>query len=376
MKNLYATLMTVGLLIPGILLADGTASVTVRPSHVDISSATSQGAVLVTLSDYSTDDVRYRLYSGSNQYNCWDAVSGTYISTNAYASGPLALGSASTGTTFWIPYERGSNASTSAIYRDRIGPEYTSNNNSVTLPAATEITASFSLSGSLVGSTVLPLTDKYVILCYNSGTLISASSSDLTTGAFTILCPESITVDMVEVRTLSNTIVASLTGSYTTTTSLGDIELVAAADVNPPVFTSGYPAVANIDATQADLEVSMNEAGKAYYVVVPDGAAAPTVEEVVAGYGNGYIMPVASGTIDVTTGGGTYSATITGLADKTNYDIYVVAEDDEDTPNRQTETVKVDLYTIRPPDVLLFADFETAGSLAPFTQVRDRKSVV
>ena len=147
------------------------------------------------------------------------------------------------------------------------------------------------------------------------------------------------------------------------------VPLVAAADVTSPIFTSGYPAVANINATQADLEVSMDEAGKAYYVVVPDGATAPTVAEVVAGASYGTVTLIASGTIDVTAGGGTYSATITGLTDKTNYDIYVVAEDDEDTPNRQTETAMVDLYTIRPPDVLLLADFETAGSLAPFTQV-------
>lgn len=140
-------------------------------------------------------------------------------------------------------------------------------------------------------------------------------------------------------------------------------------DNSPPIFTSGYPAVANIDATQADLEVSMDEAGKAYYVVVPDGAAAPTVEEVVAGTAYGTVTLIASGTIDITAGGGTYTATITGLTDKTDYDLYVVAEDDEDTPNRQTETAMVDLYTIRPPDVLLLADFETAGSLAPFTQV-------
>ena len=113
----------------------------------------------------------------------------------------------------------------------------------------------------------------------------------------------------------------------------------------------------------------MDEAGKAYYVVVTDGATAPTVEEVVAGTAYGTVTLIASGTIDVTAGGGTYPATITGLTDKTDYDIYVVAEDDEDTPNRQTETTKVDLYTIRPPDVLLNADFETAGSLAPFTQV-------
>ena len=138
-------------------------------------------------------------------------------------------------------------------------------------------------------------------------------------------------------------------------------------DNTAPVFTSGYPKVENIDATQADLAVNMDEAGTVYYVVVPDGSTAPTVEEVVAGTDYGTVTLAAHGTIDVLAGSTAYSATITGLADKTDYDIYVVAEDDEDTPNRQAATVMVDLYTITPPDVILYADFET--SLSPFTQV-------
>lgn len=140
-------------------------------------------------------------------------------------------------------------------------------------------------------------------------------------------------------------------------------------DNTPPVFSTGFPAVANIDATQADLQVTMDEPGKAYYVVVPDGSTAPTVAEVVAGTNYGTVTLVTKGIIDVTAGGSTYSATLTSLTDKTNYDIYVVAEDDETTPNRQTETAKVDLYTVRPPDVILNADFQTSGSLAPFTAV-------
>ena len=147
------------------------------------------------------------------------------------------------------------------------------------------------------------------------------------------------------------------------------VPIVAATDLTPPTFVAGFPKLANIDATQADLEVSMDEAGKAYYVVIPDGATAPTVTEVVAGANYGTVTLTAHGTIDITAGGVTSSATITGLTDKTNYDIYVVAEDDETTPNRQTEAAKLDLYTIRPPDVQLNADFETSGSLAPFTQV-------
>jgi hypothetical protein len=144
---------------------------------------------------------------------------------------------------------------------------------------------------------------------------------------------------------------------------------ISTVDNTPPTFAAGFPKLSNINETQADLEVNINEPGKAYYIVVPDGATAPTVAEVAAGTNYGTVTLTAHGTIDVTAGGGTYSATISGLTDKTDYDIYVAAEDDETTPNRQTEVAKVDLYTVRPPDVLLNADFETAGSLAPFTQV-------
>jgi hypothetical protein len=110
----------------------------------------------------------------------------------------------------------------------------------------------------------------------------------------------------------------------------------------------------------------MNEPGKVYYMVVPDGATAPTAAEVVAGVDYGTVTVTAHGTIDVPEGSTLYSVTITGLTDKTNYDIYVVAEDDETPPNRQTDPVMVELYTIRPPDVLVDADFEEQGSLYPF----------
>jgi len=368
MKNFYSFLAMVVLLIPAQLFGDGTATITSRPSHIDISSAFAQSAVLVTLSGYSTDNVKYRLYNGSNQYNCWDAVSGTYISSTSYASGPLVLGSPTSSTTFWIVFERGTNATTAASYRDRVDP-YSATNNTVALPAATEITAPFTLSGILTGTTGYPLTVKYVILGFNGATLVAATSSALTSGSFSLVCPNGISLDKVEVRTLTNTIITSVSGTYSTTADLGNIELVAAADVTPPIFTAGYPKVANIDKTQADLQVNMDEPGKAYYVVIPDGATAPTAAEVAAGTNYSSVTLIAHGTIDVVAGSTTYSATITGLTDKTNYDIYVVAEDDETVPNRQTDPVLVNLYTSRPPDILLNATFETASSLSPFTAV-------
>jgi len=42
-----------------------TAEVLLRPAYVDLSSSDAPGAVLVHLSGYSSDDVRYRLYNGS-----------------------------------------------------------------------------------------------------------------------------------------------------------------------------------------------------------------------------------------------------------------------------------------------------------------------
>ena len=57
------------ILLTGVSLAQ-TATITLRPQYVDLSSATAEGAVLVTAAGYSGNDARYRLYNGSNQHNC------------------------------------------------------------------------------------------------------------------------------------------------------------------------------------------------------------------------------------------------------------------------------------------------------------------
>lgn len=139
------------------------------------------------------------------------------------------------------------------------------------------------------------------------------------------------------------------------------------ADVTSPVFNPGFPNVANIKSTQADLQVNLDEAGKAFYVVVKDGDPVPTATHVFAGVNYGTVTLVTAGNVAVPSGGSVVSATLTGLTDKTNYDIYVVAQDDESSPNKQTTPAKVDLYTIRPADVISSADFNT--TLSPFTQV-------
>lgn len=148
----------------------------------------------------------------------------------------------------------------------------------------------------------------------------------------------------------------------------------AVADVTPPVFNAGFPKLANIDATKADLQVNLDEPGKVFYLVVAKGSTAPTVAQVIAGVNYGAVTKIAAGSIDVSAAATVKSATITGLTDKTNYDVYVVAQDDEPTPNKQTTPVLVSLFTIRPADQIFKADFNT--SLAPFTAVSITGDVV
>ncbi|MCK9203269.1 MAG: T9SS type A sorting domain-containing protein [Bacteroidales bacterium] len=201
-----------------------TASATVnsRPSYIDLSSATAEGAVLMTCAGYSQDDARYRLYNGSNQYYCWDATTSTYISSTSYSSGPRIPGTPSTSSTFWIVFQRGNNNATTASYRDRLGSGYSTNYQTVALPAATSILVSFTLSGNFIGTGNYSTDVKRVVLAYNgSSILVSAASTALTTGAFSVVCPNTETITKIEIRAIDNSLITSLTGTWNSTTNLG-----------------------------------------------------------------------------------------------------------------------------------------------------------
>jgi endonuclease I len=198
-----------------------TAAVSLRPAYIDISTATAESAVLMTLSNYPTDDVRYRLYNGSFQYNPWNAATGAYVTSFSYSDGPQALGTPTTSATFWIMTQRGGNLSTAASYRDRLGPTYPSNYQTTALPVAMEITTPFTLSGTYYGSTEYPLTNKYVVLAYSGTTLISAASTALTTGELAVVCPVGTTIDLIEIRDALNNLVEDKTGSWSETANVG-----------------------------------------------------------------------------------------------------------------------------------------------------------
>ncbi|GGG91284.1 hypothetical protein GCM10011416_04860 [Polaribacter pacificus] len=139
--------------------------------------------------------------------------------------------------------------------------------------------------------------------------------------------------------------------------------LAANFDIIAPVFETSKPATASITTTGFTLETDIDEAGTIYYVVLADGATAPTAAEVKAGTGNGGASVVASGNTTVTSGGFTHNFSVTGLTEGTAYDVYVVAQDDEGTPNLQTNPTKIEVTTLTllPTNNILYVKKNISG---------------
>ena len=194
-----------------------TAQVLLRPQQIDLSGISAKSAVLMRLDNYSSDDVKYRLYNGSNQYNCWDGSQ--FVSSSTYSANPSVPGTPTTSTTWWIMFERGSNNSTNASYRDRFGPGYSSNNITLALPAADAVADPVSVSQNLPFSASYPLDQRYVVLGYDAlagGNLITATSSDLTSGAFSLVFSNGTILKRIEVRNYLNVLMEEVTGTWPT----------------------------------------------------------------------------------------------------------------------------------------------------------------
>ncbi|MEW6264400.1 MAG: LamG domain-containing protein [Thermodesulfobacteriota bacterium] len=129
--------------------------------------------------------------------------------------------------------------------------------------------------------------------------------------------------------------------------------------LTPPAWNSGYPKIKNLTSGGFDVAANIDEVGYGYYVVLTDGTTAPSSAEVKAGTGPGGSTALAYGSMNLPANTLT-SQTVTGLAPATEYDVYVVAEDDEATRNIQTTPVKLDIGTYSVQQVVL-APGTTAG---------------
>ena len=120
-------------------------------------------------------------------------------------------------------------------------------------------------------------------------------------------------------------------------------------DTTPPVFENSTPSSSNITSTGFTLNTDIDEAGTIYYVIVTDGATAPTSIDVKNGDagGCGGFSLVTSGNAAVTTGDFTHDFNVSGLTINTGYDVYVVAEDT--AGNLQVNPTKIDVTAVNSP---------------------------
>ncbi|MFL3051461.1 MAG: right-handed parallel beta-helix repeat-containing protein, partial [Candidatus Neomarinimicrobiota bacterium] len=101
----------------------------------------------------------------------------------------------------------------------------------------------------------------------------------------------------------------------------------------------------NISKENFEIKIKTDKAGKVYYVVLSDGATAPTSAEVKAGTGS-------SGASAVTSSNATLSAETekslsisTSISGNTSYDVYVVVEDNSSSPLLQSSPTLVEVAT-------------------------------
>ncbi|WP_112481183.1 beta strand repeat-containing protein [Vibrio variabilis] len=123
-----------------------------------------------------------------------------------------------------------------------------------------------------------------------------------------------------------------------------DFSAAVAPDADAPIFQNSTPTLNTVTTTGATLSVSLDEKGTAYYVVVANSSSAPSASQVKTGKDASGADAIASGSFAI---GDSLSnsSVISVLSDGTDYDVYVVAEDDESTPNVQVSASKLDLTT-------------------------------
>lgn len=106
-------------------------------------------------------------------------------------------------------------------------------------------------------------------------------------------------------------------------------------NVTAPRFITDFPAARNVTTDNFDLVVQLDEIGTAYYVVLPTAAPAPDSDQVKAGENASGASAGISGSMAVPTAFAEATVNIPGLVEGLTYDVYVVAEDDEVSPNLQ-----------------------------------------
>ena len=129
------------------------------------------------------------------------------------------------------------------------------------------------------------------------------------------------------------------------TNSLGANKAITIGDVFAPTFENSTPSISAIQQTEFRLSFDIDEAGKVHYVLVADGATAPTIAEIKVGTASGGGTPIKGSNATITTSPFVDNFSVSGLTPNTAYNLYVVAEDDETNPNTQATVTKLNITT-------------------------------
>ena len=136
------------------------------------------------------------------------------------------------------------------------------------------------------------------------------------------------------------------------------------------------PASTNQTQNGHDITATLDEAGTIYAVRLADGAAAPSSAQVKLGQDStGSAAPEAK---SVAAAAATQaSMTFSTGAASTAYDYYVVAEDDESTPNLQTSPVLVNATTAAPTlSIASATDIKLGETFTITTNIRSTSTTV
>ncbi|WP_421891879.1 LamG-like jellyroll fold domain-containing protein [Marinoscillum sp.] len=233
------------------------------------------------------------------------------------------------------------------------------------------------LDGELIDTTSAPLTmdlSAFKIGDHSGGNLVwdgeldnmriwnvARTQSEIIANAYNTLSTDSTLVVSYDFNSSTGTTLFDLSANSLNGTLVGTPPAWVSStawdiDIFAPTFEAGYPTITNINQNDFDLTVQLNEEGAVYYVVLPDSATVPSIDDIKAGTdGLGGAAVVASN-FPVNLIGSEVIANITGLTDGTSYDVYVVAEDNEGAPNTQKVAVTFDITTLAFPENALSFD--------------------
>jgi hypothetical protein len=213
-----------------------------------------------------------------------------------------------------------------------VGGNYTTGD----VPTPLSVTASVTDGGTLTyqwySNTTSSTSGSTAITGANSSSYTPSTAIAGTTYYYCVVTNTNTAVSGTQTATVNSTIVSVVV------TSGG-----GGSDVTPPSFT-GTPTVSRTSDVAATISFTTDEAGTAYYIVLPAGTTpAPTSAEVQAGTYSGLVSVVSSGSVSVPAGA---SSGVPVILAAGAMDIYVVVED---AANNVTVTPLVITATVYVP---------------------------